>query len=189
MPAGVPENDRDRTRDPVVFLTGVLIVVWAALTFLAWRSYSNNTRERSVLEQELKAEELRGGITHMDEVLTMSTQSTAARRHPPEELAAIRISPRQPSAILTWLFVTKRETRLMLCLATVPVSIARPMSACETRRHPIAPKTICAKVLAWDSRRRLQALTTHATTLRRNTGSSFRIEFSTRFIGKEPFCL
>jgi len=77
----------------------------------------------------------------------------------------------------------------MLYLVTVPVSIARPMSACETRRHFIVPKTICAKALDWDSRRRLQALTTQATTLWRNTGSSLRIEISTRFIGKEPFRL
>jgi hypothetical protein len=50
--------------------------------------------------------------------------------------------------MLTRLFRTNRETRLMLYLASVPVFIARPMSACETRRHSIAPKTICAKALA-----------------------------------------
>jgi hypothetical protein len=63
------------------------------------------------------------------------------------------------------------------------------MPARETRRRLIAPMTIRAEALDQGGRRRLQALTTHATTLRRNTGSSFRIEFSTRFIGKEPFCL
>ena len=40
-----------------------------------------------------------------------------------------------------------------------------------------------------EARRRLQALTTHANMLRRNMGSSLRIELSTRFIGEEPFRL
>jgi len=119
----------------------------------------------------------------------MSTQSTAITTHPPDAFAAIRTGPRQPFATLTRLFPTNRETRLMLCFGVVPVSIARPMSAWETRRHFIEPKTIWAKALDWESRRRLQAFTTQATMLRRNMGSSLRIELSTRFIGEEPFRL
>ena len=47
---------------------------------------------------------------------------------------ASAVSPRQPFATLTRLFPTNRETRLMLCLGVVPVSIARPPKVRLLRR-------------------------------------------------------
>jgi len=122
--APVREHARDRARDPVLFLTVVMIVVWTALTFLAWRSYSLNSRDRSVLEQQLRAEELRGGIVHMDEVLTMSARMAAATGNPEWERRYRRFEPTLDATIKEAMSVSPEASDGAMAAQTEAANVA-----------------------------------------------------------------
>ena len=62
----------------VSILTVVLVMNLAALVWFGWQSYSSYQESQITRELDSRAEELRGTILHLDEVLTMSARMAAA---------------------------------------------------------------------------------------------------------------
>ncbi|MEO2046284.1 MAG: hypothetical protein ABGX16_06890 [Pirellulales bacterium] len=59
-------------RSPIAALTIVLVMTYAVLAAMGWLSFSNYHNAQVTTQRHLRIEELRGGIIHFDEVLTMS---------------------------------------------------------------------------------------------------------------------
>ncbi len=62
----------------ITILTVVMVANLVALAWFGWDSYSSNRDSQVTEERQMKVEELRGIIIHLDEVLTMSARMAAA---------------------------------------------------------------------------------------------------------------
>ena len=72
------KNLRFRKTNPIIFLTIVLVLSCAALTWLGWQSWRGYRGVKDSIQTELRIEQLRGTIIHLDEVMTMSARMAAA---------------------------------------------------------------------------------------------------------------
>ena len=62
----------------ITILTVVIVANLAALAWFGWGSYTSYRDFQVTEERQMKVEELRGIIVHLDEVLTMSARMAAA---------------------------------------------------------------------------------------------------------------
>ena len=67
-----------KVRRSMMLLTVAVALTWAAQMWLGWRSYCYYRDRSTTAAQDLRLEELRGSIVHLDEVLTMSARMAAA---------------------------------------------------------------------------------------------------------------
>ena len=89
-----------RKYNPIVALTAVLVLSWAALIWSGLHSYNSYNEKKKSTQRQLKLETLRSTIIHLDEVLTMSARMAAVsgdtswedryRRYEPKLDAAIK---------------------------------------------------------------------------------------------------
>ena len=72
------ETSLTEGRNITTLLIVVLISTCAALLWAGWYTYGVFDYSKNTTERQIRAEELRGRILHLDEVLTMSARMTAA---------------------------------------------------------------------------------------------------------------
>ncbi len=68
------DNTAINPRSPITVLTVVLVMTWGVLATFGWSSYRTYHNLQSSMKHDLRIEELRGNIIHLDEVLTMSAR-------------------------------------------------------------------------------------------------------------------
>ena len=76
------KNAAANARSPLTVLTFVLVMTWAVLAGMSWVSYRFYHNAQATTHRGLKIEQLRGSITHLDEVLTMSARMAALTGDP-----------------------------------------------------------------------------------------------------------
>ncbi|MHC4493704.1 MAG: sensor histidine kinase, partial [Planctomycetota bacterium] len=84
---------------PIGLVTVALVLSWFVLAWLAWHSYDSYRDAKAGVDMDLRLEELRGTITHLDEVLTMSARMAAATGDPVWEARYRRFEPVLDQAI------------------------------------------------------------------------------------------
>ncbi|HMI31819.1 MAG TPA: hypothetical protein VK527_08775, partial [Candidatus Limnocylindrales bacterium] len=84
---------------PVKALALALGVTALALTCLAWNAVTSIRKIENVKQRELRSEELRGSIVHLDEVLTMSALMATATGDPRWEARYREFEPKLGRAI------------------------------------------------------------------------------------------
>ncbi|MEE9554610.1 MAG: ATP-binding protein [candidate division Zixibacteria bacterium] len=83
----------------IIILTVVMVANLTALTWFGWSSYSYNHNLQVTNERYMKAEELRGVIVYLDEVLTMSARMAVATEDLKWEKRYRKFEPKLDAAI------------------------------------------------------------------------------------------
>jgi signal transduction histidine kinase len=98
---GQQEGNETHLKGPlsVRFLTMAVVVTVIALSWLGWNTYSTYRHTRESRELAFKIEELRGVITRLDEVLTMSARMAAVTGNPKWENRYHHFEPLLDAAI------------------------------------------------------------------------------------------
>ena len=73
----MPKRPIELRSNPVAFLTLSVFLTAAVLLWLGWQTYASYHVVRELTQRNLKIEELRGVIIHLDELLTMSARMAA----------------------------------------------------------------------------------------------------------------
>jgi len=93
------EEKLHKERNLTAFLGIVLILTCTALIWSGWHTYHSYTIYKSGTERQMRVEELRGTIVHLDEVLTMSARMAAATSDLKWEQRYHRFEPSLDAAI------------------------------------------------------------------------------------------
>src|SRR5262245_54025054 len=88
-----------RSKSPIRYLSIAWLITLAALVAFLWCAYDSYRRFTETAERNLRIQELRGQIIHMDEVLTMSARMCALTGDPSWEARYRQFEPKLDAAI------------------------------------------------------------------------------------------
>src|SRR5689334_363301 len=89
----------DRGKSPIRYLSIAWLITLATLIAFLWCAYDSYRRFTDTAERNLRIQELRGQIIHLDEVLTMSARMGALTGDPSWEARYRKFEPDLEAAI------------------------------------------------------------------------------------------
>ncbi len=92
-------NPAHEIRSPIRPLSIAWLITLVALVAFLWCAYDSYQRFAKTAQQNLRIQELRGRIIHLDEVLTMSARMCALTGDPSWEARYRRFEPQLDDAI------------------------------------------------------------------------------------------
>ncbi|TWU38425.1 hybrid sensor histidine kinase/response regulator [Novipirellula artificiosorum] len=132
-------------RFPIRLLTAGVILTGIVLAWISWGTYRSHQITREAMQRNLRTEQLRGEIVHLDEVLTMAARMAAAtgdpawedryRQYEPQLQAAITeaISLATHSDIDTTAVKTAAANRRLVEMETSALELVRQSHAEQAR--------------------------------------------------------
>ena len=100
------DNSASANRFPIGLLTTAVVITVATFVWQGWDAYDDYRTDVPALEHDREILHLRGVITHLDEVLTMSTRMAAATGDPQWEERYKEHEPRLGAAIKRAMLLT-----------------------------------------------------------------------------------
>lgn len=94
-----PDNKLATRHSPMVLLTVATALTWVTVAWCVLYSFSTYQDAKMTIERDLRMDQLRGTIVHLDEVLTMSARMAAATGDLAWETRYLAFEPRLDAAI------------------------------------------------------------------------------------------